>query len=204
MYTPSGISKNFALYNPPQTICLPLLFADSTTHMLSLQVGPYSEVELYLSMATCTRHLPPPLAPPPTAPPELRPTSLIRFELGFAGGVDTGWNDPDKADTLAAAVRDVFVARLLPVAPPGFNATATAALVRRTNVRLLLAGRVDSAPDPPFAWLSSAMTTALPGCSASSASNPPMCSVDANALQLLEGVAPGRRRRRVLQEQQQL
>ena len=132
------------LYNPPQTICVPLLFADSTTHMLSLQIGPYNDVELYISLATCTRHLPPPLAPPPTAPPELRPTSYIEFEVGFGAEgsvVDasaTSMGDEEKASAMVDRIRSVFADRLLGVAPPGFNATATVVLARRISTRILL------------------------------------------------------------------
>ena len=92
-------ARLYELYE--QTICVPLLYADGTLHMLSLQIGPYTAAELSVQLAMCERWLPPPLAPPPTAPPELRPTSLV-VELSFGAGlVDS--HDADQTPTSSTA-----------------------------------------------------------------------------------------------------
>ena len=185
------LERLYELYE--QVICVPLLYADMSLHMLSLQIGPYTANELQISFAKCTRHLPPPLAPPPTAPPELRPTHLVDFDLDFSGGLVDAADDA-QTGAIVEAVRATFADRLDGVAPPGFNATVTVVMVQRIAFNVLLAARIYYPPISPFAWLERAVVAALPGCAHVQDRMPSLCTVTANDLHLLSD-----RTRRTLQ-----
>ena len=188
---PNG--RLYELYEQP--LCVPLLFADDTLHMLSIQIGPHTQQEIYVALAMCERHLPPPLAPPPTAPPELRPTQLVQFGLSFGNGL-IEVSDEDETGAIVDGVREVFDHQIRSnhVAPPGFNATVTVMLFRRLSVRVLLAARLTEAPVAPYQWLTNAIVDALPGCKDAMYSKPPMCHVGIDELRLL---SPLRSRRQL-------
>ena len=185
------VDRLYEMYE--QLLCVPLLYADDTLHMLSLQIGPRpTPSEVMVSLAMCERWLPPPLAPPPTAPPELRPTHLVSYEISYGSSLVQYFSATETAD-LVEAVRSVFAHQIRDVAPPGFNATVTVLLVRRLAIDLMLAARPTAPPEPPYAWLSAALVAALPGCATGQQSNPSMCVVLTDQLRILTASNSGRR-----------
>ena len=109
----------------------PLLLS-GTLSMLALQIGPYTATTLAVSLATCPRWLPPPLAPPPSSPPELRPTELIEVDATLSAAY-ANLRDDAVAASLTDSVFGVYESALDGLSPPGFNCSVDVLVGRRST-----------------------------------------------------------------------
>ena len=132
--------------------------------MLALQIGPYTATTLAVSLATCPRWLPPPLAPPPSSPPELRPTELIEVDATLSAAY-ANLRDDAVAASLTDSVFGVYESALDGLSPPGFNCSVDVLVGRRINSTVLLSSP-DAPPEVKWKWLAAALEDALPGCAA--------------------------------------
>ena len=154
-------TQYYTLYG--RTVCIPLLLS-GTLSMLALQIGPYTATTLAVSLATCPRWLPPPLAPPPSSPPELRPTELIEVDATLSAAY-ANLRDDAVAASLTDSVFGVYESALDGLSPPGFNCSVDVLVGRRINSTVLLSSP-DAPPEVKWKWLAAALEDALPGCAA--------------------------------------